>query len=271
MTSLRSFCAAAAGVAVLAGAATAAAWGTLDDVRYKVKPQDGNLWADRYARGAILTGKIRERKLMFTFDDGPYWPTTTRLLDILDGRHIKTAFFVSGFRLAGRDHDAVQNRRTLREAYRRGHLIGNHAYLHQRLTDFAPEDLRYQIDEPARLIREVTGEAPRLFRPPFAVTGPVVLGMLAERGYTPVLWCIDPVDWLRETPEEVYEATVRAIEERRGEGGIVLLHDTHAATVQAFPRILEWLDAKNAEYRSRGEPPYELVGLDAFFARRHAN
>jgi len=271
MTSARSFFAAAAGAGILAIAATAGAWGNLDDVRYKMKPQDGNLWADRYARGAILTGKIRERKLMFTFDDGPFWPTTTKLLDILDRRQIRTAFFVSGFRIAGHDHDAVQNRRTLREEYRRGHLVGNHSYLHQKLTDFAPEDLPRQIDEPARLIREVTGETPHLFRPPFAVTGPAVLGLLAERGYTPVLWCIDPVDWLRETPEAVFQATVRAIEERHGEGGIVLLHDTHAATIQAFPRILDWLDAKNRELVGRGEEPYELVGLDAFFQRRGAN
>lgn len=256
----------AAGILALSGAA--AAWGRLEDVRYKVKPQDGNLWADRYGGGAILTGKIRERKLMFTFDDGPFWPTTEKLLPILERRGIKTAFFVSGHRLAGRDHDARQNRRTLREIYRRGHLVGNHTFAHKRLTEFPSEDLRWQLDEPARLIREVTGETPRLFRPPFAVTGPEVLGMVAERGWTPVLWCIDPSDWLRETADDVLRATVRAIEERRGEGGIVLLHDTHAATVEAFPRILDWIDRKNAELRARGEAPYELAGLDAFFQRR---
>lgn len=255
------------GVAVLATAASAGAWGTLDDVRYKVKPQDGNLWGDRYARGPILTGRVPERRLMFTFDDGPFWPTTSKLLDVLDRRGLRTAFFVSGHRLVGRDHDALQNRRTLREIYRRGHLVGNHSFSHKRLTEFGESELRWQIDEPSRLIREVTGEAPRLFRPPFAVTGPTVLSMLADRGYTAVLWSIDPVDWLRETPEDVLRATTRAIEARNGEGGIVLLHDTHAATVQAFPLILDWIEQKNAVLRERGEAPYEIAGLDAFYRR----
>jgi hypothetical protein len=42
-------------------------------------------------------------------------------------------------------------------------------------------------------------------------------------------------------------------------GGTVLLHDTHAWSVNAVPKILRWLDETNTERRAQGRPVYDIL------------
>lgn len=259
---------AALSVALVAAPLLAWATGTLDEVGYKTKDRDGNLWADRYRGGRLLRGHCaRRRCLAFTFDDGPAWETTPRLLETLDARGLRVTFFVTGHRLDGDGEVARRNREVLRAAWSRGHLIGNHTYHHDLMDTMREETLRFEIDRTEALIREVTGQRSYLLRAPFgALNHPTAVRAVFSRGYTPVHWALDANDW-RVNRAEAVLANVRAELDRSPRGGVLLMHDTLPWTVEAFPSVLDEIDRRNAALVARGEDPYLIVGLDAFYER----
>ena len=92
--------------------------------------------------------------------------------------------------------------------------------------------------------------------------------MLAAGGYTTVMWNIGLADWVERPAEEVERTFWKVLErnEREGQrGGIVLLHDTHAWSVEGFARILASLSERNCDLLLRGEELYDIVdSLDPF-------
>jgi peptidoglycan/xylan/chitin deacetylase (PgdA/CDA1 family) len=237
-------------------------WGTLEDFRYKTKPVDGNLWGERYGGGAYVLGDGMRRQVMFTFDDGPDHRSTPRLLDQLDRYGMKVVFFVNGHRLQSRP-DARQNRRVLREIHRRGHLIGNHTFNHRDLSTLPDELVRREIDLTNSLVQRITGQRTWLFRPPFGKLGTAGRYLVQQR-YTVVMWTLDPRDWQTSDPHEVLRRVTARLAQRSA-GGIIDLHDTNPATVEAFPLIMEWFDQRNIELAARGQPTYELIGVEALY------
>lgn len=243
----------------------ALATGTIEDVRYKIKSDDGNLWSDRYRAGRLMRGQCGRRCIAFTFDDGPNWETTPRLLDELSRRHLRATFFVTGHRMDGDGDVAQRNRAVLLRAWRAGHLVGNHTYHHDLMDTMSTETLRFEIDRTETLVREVIGQRPFLFRAPYgALNHPRAVSEVFSRGYTPVFWAMDSNDWRVNTADGVL-ANVIAELDRSTYGGVLLMHDTLPWSVAAFPRIVEEIERRNAAFVARGEAPYEIVGLDRFY------
>jgi peptidoglycan/xylan/chitin deacetylase (PgdA/CDA1 family) len=241
-------------------------WGSLEDIRYKVKPIDGSLWSSLHGGGRMTKGRDAARQILFSFDDGPDHRSTPVLLDHLDRYGVKALFFVNGHRMHTRREDGAENREVLREIHRRGHVIGNHTFAHRDLSTLSESEVRHQIDSVSHLVESITGERTWLFRPPFGKLGRSS-AHLARGGYTVVMWSIDPLDWQTNDPAEVFRRVVSAIE-AHPRGGIIDLHDTNRATVEAFPLIMEWLEQRNAELAAMGEQVYRVVGIEAFYRSR---
>ena len=254
-------------LAALALAPIALATGLLDEVDHKVKPADGNLWSDRYRGGRLIRGESPTRCIAFTFDDGPDWQTTPRLVAELDRRGIPATFFVTGHRIDGDGEVARRNREVLRETWARGYLIGNHTYHHDLLDGMPRARLDYEIDRTGALIQQTLGARVFLFRAPFgALNHPDAVRAVFSRGYTPVFWAMDSNDWRVNTAEGVL-ANVRAELDRAPRGGVLLMHDTLPWSVEAFPRIVEEVERRNRELVARGQAPYEFVGMERFWQR----
>lgn len=218
---------------------------------------------ERLARGRLIEGGTPHRLIHFTFDDGPDPENTPRLLDALDEAGIKATFFFSASRFesgARRNEGSVE---LAREVLARGHQVGSHSVDHVKMWKLSPEELRAQLDKSARLFEEVFGKRTWLFRPPYGARSSRVDRMLAERGYTTVLWNIGLADWVERPPEALLETWHKVLARREREdgerGGVVLLHDTHAWTVEAFSLIYEDIQRRNCELLAAGEELYDVV------------
>ena len=133
-------------LAILVGVPVAAiAWRTLDDIRYKIKGADGNLWAPYLGRGQMVRGQEQPGTITFTFDDGPDHRTTPVLLDQLDRYGVKATFFVNGHRFHHRSAGGVENQAVLRDLHRRGHFIGNHTFSHKDVTELDEQGWRQEV------------------------------------------------------------------------------------------------------------------------------
>ncbi len=163
-----------------------------------------------------LAGRGRPDHVALTFDDGPDPLSTPFFLRALERHGIRATFFVLGAM-------AHRSPGLLREMAAAGHEIGVHGWHHRPLLLRGPrathDDLARVRDE----VASITGEVPRLFRPPYGVMSGAAHLAARRLGLTPVLWTAWGQDWTRRaTPDSVHR-TVAA--DLRG-GGTVLLHDS---------------------------------------------
>lgn len=222
--------------------------------------------------GLLITGATRHRMILFTFDDGPDWRQTPRLLEMLDEEGIKAVFFLTASRITGTTPRTRAQAEIAREALRRGHVIASHGFDHVHFTRLDhPETIR-QVDAAAAAIERAVGARPWLIRPPFGARSPRVDNLLADRGYTTMMWNLGGGDHQVRTADAVYETWRRVMDrvEREGSpGGVMLLHDIHPWSVDAFPRIVADLKARNCDLLERNEELFDIVDDPTlFFAPR---
>jgi peptidoglycan-N-acetylglucosamine deacetylase len=224
---------------------------------------------ERFGDGLIITGATPHRLILFTFDDGPDPRTTPLLLDRLDEAGIKAIFFLVASRMAGATPMERHQAAIAREIARRGHLIGGHTLDHVQLPLLDDEKVEHQLDESERIFQQALGGVPRLFRPPFGAHSQRVDQHLVAHRYTPVLWNLGAGDFQVRTTDEVFDTWLKVLERREREhgdrGGIVLLHDTYAWSVDAFERIYAYLQTQNCTLLERGEELYDVVDDLTFF------
>lgn len=257
--------------------ATVAAPEAQDVQRIAFEPLDLSREHDPFGRqladGMPITGATPHRLILFTFDDGPDYIRTPKLLDSLDRAGVRAVFFLTANKLRGENRRERQHQAIARDIVRRGHLIGNHTLDHAQLPTLSDAEVRYQLVEAERVFERVLGERPWLLRPPGGARSERVDAIAAERGYTQMMWNLGTGDFLVRTPAEVLGTWRRVFERRTAEhgdrGGIILLHDTHEWSVEAFPLIVEELRRRNCDLLERDEELYDIVDDPRlFFAPR---
>jgi peptidoglycan-N-acetylglucosamine deacetylase len=185
-------------------------------------------------------------------------------------RHgVRATFFVvaRGFEGTSATHRAKAA--LLREIARRGHVIGAHTHDHSNLVRLDDAGVLAQLDAQERAFEHVLGGRPALFRPPYGARDARVDALLAERGYTQVLWNVTARDVESRSGEEVAAAFAQSLDLRerhpRGPGGIVVLHDTKPWVVEAFPAIMAELTRRNCELLAAGEELWDVLDDPSVF------
>jgi peptidoglycan/xylan/chitin deacetylase (PgdA/CDA1 family) len=167
-----------------------------------------------------------------TFDDGPMYPNTERVLEILADFEVPATFFVVG-------QNVNANPELAARVVQEGHAIGNHSYTHPDLTTLNQQAASNQLGMTQRAIQNATGVWPTIMRPPYGSSNRSVDQLIENWNLRKVLWDVDPQDWrapgIRNLINHVYDNT--------GDEDVVLLHDGswQHQTYYALPVILERL------------------------------
>src|SRR5262249_49499615 len=128
----------------------------------------------------------------------------------------------------------------LRELVGRGHYVGNHTYSHKILCKHLKEAPR-EIDRNSELLEHVLGYRPVLLRTPYGQHCAKLRARVAERGLDQIGWDIDAQEWRSgRRADQVAQFIITRLARLQGRA-IVLLHDTRAVSVQALPKVLDWL------------------------------
>ncbi|MGW4803538.1 polysaccharide deacetylase family protein [Kitasatospora sp. NPDC004272] len=171
--------------------------------------------------------------LALTFDDGPHPDSTPELIDALTAAGHRATFFLCGAQ-------AERHPELVRALDRAGMAIANHTWSHPSLPGLAPSAVRDEIHSTNRVLAELTGRPPALFRPPYGATSPEIGRIAADAGLTETLWDVDPRDWDGTAPAEIVAVLTTA-----RPGDTVLLHDHgNRNTVTALPAVLAALTVR---------------------------
>lgn len=179
---------------------------------------------------AIYRGNAQKPMISFTFDATYGDNQTNRLLDIMNRYGFRSTFFLSGIWLESFPTLA----RAIASA---GHEIGNHTYDHPHLGELSDTEIRNQLSRTDSIIKNVTGQTSRYFRPPFGEFNDRILRIASELGYQTVMWTIDSLDW----QDPGVSVIARRVLDNAQNGAIVLMHQAAPQTPLALPQILDTL------------------------------
>jgi peptidoglycan/xylan/chitin deacetylase (PgdA/CDA1 family) len=234
-----------------AGGAACAAIGAL---AYATIAPTCQFWGPVVSRGQS-SGLAR---YALTFDDGPTKGPTDAILDILGELGVKGAFFVIGL-------NATTQPDIVRRMYVEGHVVANHSYDHSHFGVMRAG--RYwdrQISRTDRLIEEIIGRRPALFRPPMGVKHGHMCSAARRHGHTIVTWSRRGRDGVNTTPERILNRLVAHSED----GDILLMHDgiephmrrDPAASVAAVRPLILALRERGLEPAPLGD----LIGVEPY-------
>jgi len=206
------------------------------------------------------------RELVLSFDDGPDLKFTPLVLDELDRRGLKAIFFITGHRVVGDHPEDLARRELLQKIAAHGHLVANHTMSHRNLCRDLDE-VPAEIDANAEVIAAATGVRPLLFRAPYGARCHSLEAALAERELVSVGWNLDPQDWRNPSSEQILAYLEARLTRLQGRG-ILLLHDTHPASVFALGPLLDWIARENLRAVAEHRPPIVMRDYAAFLPAR---
>ena len=197
-------------------------------------------WSDVHVHGQYVA---------LTFDDGPHFALTPRLLDTLKAKGVHATFFVVG-------QNAKEYPAILKRAVAEGHEIGNHSWSHPNLAKLSDEAVKSELNRTSDAIESAIGKRPTLMRPPYgSFTKAQGKWFHDELGFTVILWDVDPDDWRDPGAAVVEDRVLNGWKDSTGvrPGSIVLSHDIHKGTVEAEPEIIDKLIAKGYKFATVSE------------------
>ena len=181
---------------------------------------------------------LRDHEVVLTFDDGPWPPTTARVLAALAKECVSATFFLIG-RTASEHPDLV------RRIAAGGHSVGHHTWLHRSLMRIKPSETTEEIDHGISAVEmalhgvATTTPTTPFFRFPGFESTPATLDLLQSRGI--VVFGADfwASDWNRMTPKQELKLITDRLKAARK--GIILFHDPKAQTAAMLPAFLRYL------------------------------
>ncbi len=195
-----------------------------------------------------VSAEGKQPKLIaLTFDDGPNTTTTNDVLDILEEYNAKASFFLIG------DNINEESASSVKRAHDMGMEIDNHSKTHSNMSKMQAEEVKAEITYVDEKVKEITGEYPKFFRPPFID----VSQSLYDAVDLPFICGIDCQDYM---PNVTAQERADYILNGAKDGVIVLLHD--AAGNQAT------VDALKIAMPELVEQGYEFVTLTELFERQ---
>ncbi len=187
---------------------------------------------------------LDDHEVVLTFDDGPWPPTTSKVLAALAKECVRATFFLIG-------QPASQYPEMVRRIAAEGHSIGHHTWLHRILKRIKPSEAIAEIDHGISAVEAAlhgvatTAPGTPFFRFPGFESTAATLDLLQSRGiivFGADLWASD---WNPMTPAQQLDLLARRLKVARK--GIILLHDPKAQTAAMLPAFLRYL--KDNHYR----------------------
>ena len=202
----------------------------------------------------IFSIKTSEKVVALTFDDGPNPDATPGVLEILETYDVKATFF-----LCGKHVDLYPE--LVKAIHAKGHEIGNHTWTHKSLFHFFKKVPLQEMQRTNKAIADLTGEVPRLFRPPRLIQGLGANKALKILSLQSIAGWVHGRDWKTQDYEKITGKVVASVKP----GSIIVLHDGDAdakpgetqqprgGTVEAVKHIITVMQARGYRFVSIGE------------------
>lgn len=195
----------------------------------------------------IYRVQTSEKKIALSFDAAWGADITPKLLQILKENGVKTTFFLVNFWM---EKYPDMTKRIAKE----GHEIGNHSATHPNMGSISKDAIIKEISTTHDMIKKLTGQNAKLFRPPFGDYSNTLITTCNELGYHVIQWDVDSLDWKDLSANAIYDRVMKQVKP----GSIVLFHNNGKHTAEAIKRIIP-------ELKKQG---YEIVPISELLLKK---
>jgi len=190
-----------------------------------------------------------EKSLYLTFDCGYENGNTAIILDVLQEKNVKAAFFLTSDYLKSAPELVV---RMIDE----GHIVGNHSETHPSFPDIDRAAMAREVLNADNYLRTHFGYSAPFFRFPRGDYSESALDAVASLGFTSVFWSSSYADWDVNNQKGAQYA-LDTVVSRLHPGAILLLHSVSSDNAAAMADIIDHAREQGFVFR-------ELTGLPFF-------
>lgn len=213
-------------------------------ILYGVLNIDFNYFYTSYCKG-----RTSKKQIALSFDDGPS-PNTLELLKVLEEKKIPASFFCIG-------KNIEENPDILRKIHEAKHIIGNHSYYHgDKFNLQNSEAVEKELKMTNDIIFKEIGVKPKLFRPPYGVSNPMLAKAIQRVGAYSIGWSVRSFDTFFKNENDIFKRITRQLKP----GAIVLMHDNLDKTASLVSKLIDYCE----KYQYEIVPLSELLEIDSY-------
>lgn len=184
----------------------------------------------------IYNVQTDEKKIAFTMNCAWNDSDIDSILETLEKNQVKITFFIVG-EWADKYPEAVK------KIYEAGHEIGSHSNTHPHVNNISEEKNLEEIQLSVNKIEKITGEKTKLYRTPYGEYNDKVIKVAQEKGYYPIQWNLDTLDYKDLTGEEMWNR----IKDKLSNGSIILSHNGTKNTASSLDMLIKNIKEKGYE------------------------
>ena len=184
----------------------------------------------------IYNVETDEKKIAFTMNCAWNDSDIDSILETLEKNQVKITFFIVG-EWADKYPEAVK------KIYEAGHEIGSHSNTHPHVNNISEEKNLEEIQLSVNKIEKITGEKTKLYRTPYGEYNDKVIKVAQEKGYYPIQWNLDTLDYKDLTGEEMWNR----IKDKLSNGSIILSHNGTKNTASSLDMLIKNIKEKGYE------------------------
>ena len=187
-----------------------------------------------------------EPVLALSFDAAWGCERTEKILAVLKEYNITATFFLTNIWLE--DYPEMAQKIAAD-----GHEIAMHSVTHPHMNNLSQAEVLEELAGNQKMITEITGYQPKLFRFPFGEYNNQNVILVREQGYAPIQWSIDSLDWKEMLSKD---DIVRRVTDNLHNGAIILCHNNGQWTAEAIAEIIPYALEKGYSFLPIGEMIY---------------
>jgi polysaccharide deacetylase family sporulation protein PdaB len=183
-----------------------------------------------------------QKQVAISFDAAWGADKTEKIIEICNQFNVKATFFLVGMWVE-KYPDMVK------KIYDNGFEIGTHSNTHPDMTKLSAEDQKFELETSINLIKNITGEDVKIFRPPYGAYNDTLINTASSLGLITIQWDVDTLDWKGISAIEINNRVLNGVRN----GSIILCHNNSDHILDALPIMLDRLTKRGYKVTPVGE------------------
>lgn len=191
--------------------------------------------------------ETEEKKVAISFDAAWGCERTEKILNTLKKYNVQATFFLTNIWL----EDYPEMAKKIADA---GHEIAMHSVSHPHMSQISAEQVAQELEGNRQMIVDTTGYQPELFRFPFGEYDNKSIDVVRSKGYYPIQWSIDSLDWVEsKSKEDIVDRVTMGLHP----GAIILCHNNGTYTAEAVDEIIAYAQKEGYQFVPIGQLIYK--------------
>ena len=191
---------------------------------------------------SVLT---EENKVAISFDAAWGADKTQEIMAICEKYEVKATFFLVGFWIE-------KYPEMVKEIYNRGFEIGIHSNTHPDMTKLNKDQIFDELNINLKLIEDLTGFRPKLFRPPYGYYNNNLIEVCDDLKLSCIEWDVDSLDWKGLSASSIASRVTSKVKN----GSIILFHNNSDNILAGLKMVLEYFKTRKTQVVPIGELIY---------------